>query len=123
MLVGSVFRRMKRFYFLYVFCLCSAVHSTSKLPFVVFFKIFGVSRVEITFTMRKGENLANQTSSKDSITMNLGKSAASFSESDSAKFYLGFFFLRRHVCNIFVAELALHYPLRSPTFVGNEPKW
>ena len=42
--------------------------------------------------MRKGENLARQTPSKDSITMNLGKSAASFSESDSDRFYFVFLF-------------------------------
>ena len=35
--------------------------------------------------MRKGENLARQTSSKDSIIMNPRKSAVSFSESDSDK--------------------------------------
>ena len=56
--------------------------STSKLPFLVFLTVFGVALVEITFSIRKGENLARQTSLKDSITMNLGKSAASFSESD-----------------------------------------
>ena len=42
--------------------------------------------------MRKGENLARQTSSIDSITMNQGKSAASFSESDSERFRLVFLF-------------------------------
>ena len=41
--------------------------------------------------MRKGENLTKQTSSKDSITMNLGRSTASFSESDSDRLCLGFF--------------------------------
>ena len=35
-----------------------------------------------TFSIRKGENVSRQTSSKDSITLNLGKSATSFSESD-----------------------------------------
>ena len=45
----------------------------------------------ITFSMRKVENLARQTSSKDSMTMNLGKSAASFSDSD--RFCLVFFFI------------------------------
>ena len=40
--------------------------------------------------MGKGENLAGQTSSKDSITMNLGKSAVSFSESE--EFRLDFLF-------------------------------
>ena len=42
--------------------------------------------------MRKGENLARHTPSKDSITMNLGKSAASFSESDSERCRLDFLF-------------------------------
>ena len=36
--------------------------------------------------------MARQTSPKDSITMNLGKSATSFSESDSEKFRLDFLF-------------------------------
>ena len=36
--------------------------------------------------MRKWENFARHISCKDSITMNLGKSAASFSESDSERF-------------------------------------
>ena len=62
--------------------------STSKLPFLV----FGLGLADITFSMKKDENLAKQTSSKDSITMNLGKSAASFSESDSDKFRLDFLF-------------------------------
>ena len=65
--------------------------STSKLPFLVFLTIFGQALVGITFSPRKGEKLARQTSSKDSITMNLGKSAASFSESDSERFRLVFF--------------------------------
>ena len=66
--------------------------STSKLPFLVFFTVFGLALLVITFSMRKGENLAWQTSSKDSITINLGKSAASFSESDSEGFRLDFLF-------------------------------
>ena len=65
--------------------------STSKLLFFVFLTVFGVTLVEITFSMRKGENFASQTSSKDSITMNLGKSTALFSESDSGGFRLSFF--------------------------------
>ena len=65
---------------------------TSKLPFLVFLTVFGLALVDITFSMRKGENLARQTSSKDSITMNLGKSAVSFSMSDSEKFRLNFLF-------------------------------
>ena len=66
--------------------------STSKLPFLVFLTVFGLALVDITFSMRKGENLARHTSSKDSITMNLEKSAASFSESDSERFRLDFLF-------------------------------
>ena len=64
--------------------------STSKLPFLVFLTVFRLDLVDITFSMGKGENLSRQTSSKDSITMILGKSAASFSESDSEVSF-GFF--------------------------------
>ena len=66
--------------------------SISKLPFLVFLKVFGLAFVDITFSIRKGENLAMHTSSNDSITMNLGKSAASFSKSDSERFRLVFWF-------------------------------
>ena len=66
--------------------------SKSKLPFLVFLTVFGLALVDITFSVRKGENLARHTSSKDSITMNLGTSAASFSESDSESFRLVFLF-------------------------------
>ena len=66
--------------------------STSKLPFLVFLTIFGLALVDITFSMRKGENFARHISSKNSITMNLGKSAASFSESDSERFRFDFLF-------------------------------
>ena len=52
----------------------------------------GLALVDITFSIRKGESLARHTSSKDSITMNLEKSAASFSESDSESFRLVIFF-------------------------------
>ena len=65
--------------------------STSKLPFLVFLTFFGLALVDITFSIRKGESLARHTSSKDSIIMNLGKSAASFSESDSERFRLFLF--------------------------------
>ena len=65
--------------------------STSKLPFLIFLTVFGLAFVDIT-SLRKGENLARQSSSKDSMTMNLGKSAASFAESDSVRFCLYFFF-------------------------------
>ena len=97
--------------------------STSKLPFLVFLTVFGLALVDITFSMRKGENLAKHTSSKDSITINLGKSAASFSESDSERFRLFFLFVwRRHICCIFFTGPALLHPPRSPTCVGNKPR-
>ena len=67
---------------------------TSKFPFLIFFTFFGVACAEIIFSLRNGENLARQTSSRDSMTMNLEKSAASFSESDSDKFLLVFFIKR-----------------------------
>ena len=81
--------------------------STSKLAFLVFFTLFGLSLVDITFSMRKGENLARQTSSKDSITMNLGKCAASFSESDSERFRFDFLFEDAIYAEYF--SLALHF--------------
>ena len=93
--------------------------STSKLPFLVYLTVFGLALVEITFSLRKGVNLARQTSSKDSITMNLGKSAASFSESDSERFRLVFIW-RWHICSVFFAGPALHHSPLSPTCVGNE---
>ena len=68
-------------------------NSTSNLPFLVFFTVFGVTLVEIT-CLKKGDNFPWQTSSKDSITMNLGKSVASFSESDSDRSHLFFFNLK-----------------------------
>ena len=41
--------------------------STSKLPFLVLVTVFGVALVEITFSMRKGENLAWQTSPRERL--------------------------------------------------------
>ena len=88
--------------------------STNKLPF------FLVALVEITFSMRKGENLARQATARDSFTMTLGKSAASFFESDSDRFRLVFFFIWwRYRCCIFFAGTVLYHSLRSPTWVGN----
>ena len=57
------------------------------------FMFFGVTLDATTFFIKKGENLDRQTSSKDSMTMNLGKSAASFFEPNSDKF-LFFFYLK-----------------------------
>ena len=85
---------------------------TSKLPFLVFLTVFRLALVDIIFSMRKGENLARQTSSKDSITMNLDKSAASFSESDSDRFRLDFLFEDA----IYAANFSL--ALRSTTHHG-----
>ena len=70
--------------------------STSKLPFLVFLTVFGLALIDITFSIRKGESLARHTSSKDSITMNLWKSAVLFSESDSERFRLVLSFFHLH---------------------------
>ena len=45
---------------------------------------------QITFSIRKGENLARKISSKDSMTMNLEKFATSFSEFNSERFLFVF---------------------------------
>ena len=50
----------------------------------------GVDLIVITFSVKKGKNLARQTSFKDSMTMNPGKSAASFFEYVSDKFLFVF---------------------------------
>ena len=60
-----------------MFSACLLLSTLSrKLLFLVFLTFFSVALVEITFSMRKGENLVRQTSTKDSITMNLEKSDA-----------------------------------------------
>ena len=64
--------------------------STSKFPLCVFFTFLRVALVAIIFSKRKGENLATQTS-KDSMTVNLGKFTASFFESDSDRFLFVFY--------------------------------
>ena len=96
--------------------------SISKLPCFVFLTVFGLALVDMTFSIRKGENLARHTSSKDSITMNRGKSAASFSESDSERFRLVFLFEDAIYAVYFFTGPALLHPPRSPTCVGNEPR-
>ena len=53
---------------------------------------FGLALVAITFSMRKGEKLAWQASSKDSVTMDVKKSTHSPSESDSNGVRFDFFF-------------------------------
>ena len=106
--VGSAFRRMIGFYF-FMFSACLRLStSRSKLSFLVFLTVFAVALVEITFSMRKGKNLARQTSSKYSMTMNLGKSAASFSKSDSDRFRLDVFYLKDAIYAVYFS-LALHF--------------
>ena len=96
--------------------------SISKLPFLVFFTVFELALVAITFSMRKGKNLAWQTSSKDLITVNLGKFLRvwfSFFESDShspsliLRGFVEIFYLKTP----FFAGPALHHPPRSPTWL------
>ena len=61
----------------------SAVDFRKQIAVPSLFTILEVALKEITFSIRKGENLAWEISSKYSITVNLGKSAVSFSESNS----------------------------------------
>ena len=67
--------------------------STSKL-LLSFLNSFRSSPCRNNFFMGEGENLTRLTSSKDSITSNLGKTAASLFESDSERFRLVFFYLK-----------------------------
>ena len=96
--------------------------STSKFLFMFFWTFFAVALVDITFSIRKGENLSRQASSKDLMTMNLGKFAASPSKFDCNRFCLFiylFFIWRHHRCSIFFAGPVLPHPPQSPTCVGN----
>ena len=82
--------------------------STSKLSFLVSLTVFGLALVEITFSLGKGEDLPWQTSSNDSITMNLRKSTASFSESDSKRFCLVYFLFEDAIYDVYFL-LAMRY--------------
>ena len=73
-----------------LFILSVLAISTSKFPFHVFVTFLEVALVAITFSIKKDENLARQTYSKDSMTINLGKSATSFSKFDLDKFLFVF---------------------------------
>ena len=72
--------------------------------------------------MRRGENLAGQTSSKDSITMNLEKSA-DYSPSLILTGFVYFFLFEDAMYTVYFSlALRSNHPLRSPTCVGNEPR-
>ena len=80
MRIGSEFHRMKGYHFKYVFCLFKQV----SIPcFSYVFCFFAIVRI---FFSEIGDKSTGQTSSKDSMTMNLGRSAVSSSESDSDRF-------------------------------------
>ena len=91
----------ERFLFLMFSVALRLSTSASKLPFLVFLTVFGLALVETIFSMKKGENLTRQTSSKDSTTMNLRKSAVSFFGSDSEKFCLVFYLKMPYMQYIF----------------------
>ena len=91
--------------------------STSKILFLVFLTVSGLALADITFSMRKDENLVKQTSSKDSITMNLEKSAASFSESDPERFRLDFCLKTPYMLYIF------HWPCAPPPTTESNLCW
>ena len=65
-----------------------------------FFTFLEVTLVDITFSIEKEENLAMQIFSKDSMTMNLGKSAASFSKSNTERLFFCFFFYEESIGNV-----------------------
>ena len=98
------------FFILRMFSACLWLSTlTSKFPF------WWVALNMITFSVKKGENLACQTASKVLMTMNLGNYAASFSKSD--------FFIRRHHkwCLFFTGPM-LHHPPWSSTCDRNVPR-
>ena len=74
-----------------VFSLHLTLHLNKQIS-ILSFKLLGIALDMITIFIKKGENLARQIASKDSMIMNLGKSAASVSESDSDKFLFHFFY-------------------------------
>ena len=80
------FSRVEAFHFEDVFG-CPLQQASFHFDFSLFLR---VALDAITSSIKKELNLAWQTSSEDSMTINLGKSAASFSESDSDKFLLVF---------------------------------
>ena len=69
-----------------VFGLLPVVHFDNQVSVSNFLYVLGVVLDAISFSTGKGENLDRQTASKDSITMNLGKSATSWSEFHSDNF-------------------------------------
>ena len=115
MWVGSAFCRIFN-----VFCLPPAVHLDQEVSILCFLNSFWSSSSGDYFFMRKGENLAWQISSKDSITMNPGKSAALFSEFDSDRFSLVFLFEDAIYAVYFSLDLRsttdsnLHWETHSP---------
>ena len=90
------------------------------IPFFFFSHFVGVALIAIIFSMRKGGNLARQTSSTDSMTMNL----------ESLPFhslilidFLCFFWLDDTISDvyIFAGSVLCHHPPQSPTCVGEGP--
>ena len=78
--ICSAFGHMEAFHFVDIFSL----HLPRQANF---YFVFWVALVAISFYIKKEENLAWHTSSKDSMTSNLGKMAASFSKSVSDEFF------------------------------------
>ena len=77
-----------------------AVYLNKQVSISYFFMFLGAVLVAIIFSIWKGKNLARQTFSKDSMTMNLGKSTASFSESDLDKIFFFFFLLEDTISDV-----------------------
>ena len=104
-------------FFFNVFCLSPTVHLDKQVVILCFLTIFWLTLAEFTFSMRKSEHLTWHTTSKDSITMNLGKSAVSFSESHSERFRFIFFIFEDAIYAEYCL-LALHCTANSNLFWG-----
>ena len=88
--VFSLSREYALHLMLFILRMFSPSTMTSKFPLHVCFMFLEVALIAITFSIEKRKNLAWQNSSKDSMTMNIGKSAASFSKSNLYRFFLVF---------------------------------
>ena len=89
--------------------------STRRFPFLVFLTCFGLVLIFITFPLRKGDNLARLTSTKNSWTISQERSAASLSEYNSEWFRF-VLFLFEEVMSVVYSSLTMcsttHYGIQ-----------
>ena len=101
MWICSAFSSVEAFPFEDVFCLPPAIHLNKQVSISYFLYVFEGSSYRNYLFYSERDNLAWHTSSKDSMTMDLGKSAASFFETGSDKFLLIFFLLENVPSDIY----------------------